>query len=363
MIEFDFINDDRFKLVLRRDFTELQGCFEAKAYKAVLVLAGSIVESVLLDHYYNTVDLSAREGILKIDLFGLIDLAYKDKILSLRSKDLSSVVRTYRNLIHPGKEIRLNETVDEESASVAISLVKMIVKEVKEYKLKQYGYTARDILGKLSSDSYAPAIYDQLVEKISVNERIKLMNELTSIEIDDSEFGPGLVVINIKKRIEVLKPSIPTEERKKKVMELVQLVHRGNSYQIIRMYNLYHSDLGLVEVNDRELVLVYVLSYLYENLTPEEFSFFYRERTFVDIGNYIEDKGAVMKALERFVTGFIFRFPFDDDISNDGVDVFDHIINSLNGIAATYIKDNIAKFSGVASKKYLEAKKKNELPF
>jgi hypothetical protein len=362
MIEFDFINDDRFKLLLKRDFGELQACFEAKAFKAVLVLAGSIVEAVLLDHYYNSVPIEKRDGVLKMDLFDLVDAAHRDKVLTVRSKDLSSVVRNYRNLIHPGKEVRLNETVDEETASVAIALTKMIVKEIKEFALKQYGYTAEDILAKLSSDSYAPAIYEKLVEKISINERVKLLNELTNIAIDNSEFGPTYPIDQIKRRLDAIKPSIPIDEKRKQLSKLVHLVSRGNSFEITRMYNLYHSELDLLENKDRELVIKYILSYLKNNgMNVGEFQFFYRERTFVDIGKYIREED--LNDLRAFVFNFLYSYPYEKDQTGAGVEVFQHILNSLQGNIADEIKDRMKTFSEVTLARYESAKAANDLPF
>src|SRR5438093_874801 len=47
---FDFIAGDDFRQSLEGDYRDLTGCVEAKAWKAVHVLAGSIIEAVLLDH-------------------------------------------------------------------------------------------------------------------------------------------------------------------------------------------------------------------------------------------------------------------------------------------------------------------------
>jgi hypothetical protein len=41
---FDFISGDKFRLSLESDYQELQSAMQVEAYKAVHVLAGSIVE-------------------------------------------------------------------------------------------------------------------------------------------------------------------------------------------------------------------------------------------------------------------------------------------------------------------------------
>src|ERR1043166_4837844 len=47
---FDFVSDERFRESLESDYLEIQRCLDAEAWKAVHVLAGSIVEAVLIDY-------------------------------------------------------------------------------------------------------------------------------------------------------------------------------------------------------------------------------------------------------------------------------------------------------------------------
>jgi hypothetical protein len=48
MIEFDFITDDRFRDSLVADYAEFRASLSAEAWKAALVLLGSIVEALLV---------------------------------------------------------------------------------------------------------------------------------------------------------------------------------------------------------------------------------------------------------------------------------------------------------------------------
>ena len=49
MADFTFIVDPGLRRGLESDFKELSACLKAEAWKAVHVLAGSIVEAVLID--------------------------------------------------------------------------------------------------------------------------------------------------------------------------------------------------------------------------------------------------------------------------------------------------------------------------
>ena len=154
MIDFGFISDDAFRASLESDWQEIESCLKAKCWKGVHVLAGSIVEAVLLDY------LDSQRGatgvstadLLKKDLGQLVELCEKHKFLSRKSVDLSSVIRSYRNLIHPGRVLRLQETVDENGAMVARSLLAMVVAEIQGRIKNKNGRTATQIVKKIQDD-------------------------------------------------------------------------------------------------------------------------------------------------------------------------------------------------------------------
>src|SRR6185312_10967285 len=110
---FDFISDQQFKASLLADYGEMLKSLESGAWKSVHVLAGSAVEAILVD-YLLTTDYQKRKGSdpLKMDLAGAIAACKDEGVLSEKAADLSSVVRGYRNLIHPGRVIRLKEKVN-----------------------------------------------------------------------------------------------------------------------------------------------------------------------------------------------------------------------------------------------------------
>ncbi len=174
---FNFISDEDFRESIENDYNELESCIEAKAWKSVHVLAGSIVESILSD-YIIALKVVSKSAALKLDLGKIIKLCYENEYISFKSSELSSVIREYRNLIHPGRQIRLKENVDKDSAIIAKSVVKLIIKEVSNKVTAKYGFTAEQIVSKLERDPSAKAIISHLIKDSSTNEIEKLLTKV-----------------------------------------------------------------------------------------------------------------------------------------------------------------------------------------
>ena len=171
---FDFITDEAFRTVLEADLKEMEQCFESKAWKAVHVLAGSIIEAVLIDYLIAEGHVE-RESALKMDFGRTIELAFKKGIISKKLEGLSSAIKEYRNLIHPGRLIRTQEATDSASAGIAKSLVEMILTEIEGRKRSNYGYTAEQIVSKIEQDSSAEAILKRLLQELDPRERERFL--------------------------------------------------------------------------------------------------------------------------------------------------------------------------------------------
>lgn len=191
MGSFDFITVAEFRSSLEADFREMLACDEAGSWKAVHVLAGSIVEAVLVDLLIAEGIASEEEG-WKLSLGDAISRSREGSLISQRVADLSSVVRGYRNLIHPGRVLRLGERVTRDSAQVAKALVNIVLEEVAHRRRKHYGYTAEQIAGKLERDSSATVIVEHLLKETNEKERERLMlavlpeRYLNAIESEDN---------------------------------------------------------------------------------------------------------------------------------------------------------------------------------
>ena len=188
--EFEFMSSDEFRSVLETDRKEMNVCFEAKAWKAVHVLAGSIVEAILVDYIiaekYLASDKASRESLADI-----IRILKEHDAISSTLSDLCSAIKNYRNLVHPGRSIRTQDSVDEHSARVAVSLVEMILREVSEKRQAKHGYTAEQLLSKLRSDPSVKAILIHLLKDVTDREKERLLLEILPNEymkvIEDPE--------------------------------------------------------------------------------------------------------------------------------------------------------------------------------
>ncbi|MGA3058627.1 MAG: hypothetical protein ABSE70_11450 [Candidatus Limnocylindrales bacterium] len=202
-IDFDFVADEVLRASLESDADEMAKCAQAGANKAVHVLAGSIVEALLADHLasLNYQDPS-HKTVEELDLGQLIAGARNQKVLSPMAVDLASVVKTYRNLIHPGRQLRVKERADASTAAVAMQLVKIVAAEVAELKRGTYGWTAQQVLSKVENDSSTAPILGDILKETKAREVESLLLrdlpdryvELAGYEDYDERQDPGAQV-------------------------------------------------------------------------------------------------------------------------------------------------------------------------
>jgi hypothetical protein len=123
---------------LQRDKDELDVCVKNNLSKSTILLAGSIIETVLV-HFFLTFPSSelTEKEIMKADLQKLVNWAGNMEIISNKTRDLATVVKNYRNLIHPRKDLRMLEEFSMNHAMIAANLVEIFIKEInKKYNEK-----------------------------------------------------------------------------------------------------------------------------------------------------------------------------------------------------------------------------------
>jgi len=195
-------------------------------------LSGSIIEAILTDYFINfPPDNYTKKKILELDLYKLIELAKDIKLISQSTKDLSTVIKNYRNLIHPGREVRKNETFDFNTAVVAKSLLNIIVKEIRENYLNNIGYSASDLIAKLQNDALSQTIFEKLLIKIHKSEKSNLYTILVENELENSEFAHKIE--NPKKYINILKSQIDREIIERQLKKLIHKIETGERWEVI----------------------------------------------------------------------------------------------------------------------------------
>ena len=256
MDEFNFVADYKYRSLLLRDFEELKKCLDIKASKSVLILSGSIIETVLLEFFtHNLPGNLTKQQLLRKSLADLINLAESIDLISKQSKELSTVVKNYRNLIHPGREVRTNEQFDFDTATVSFSLVKIILKEVKQKYVQKYGYTSQDIFNKILVDNATYSIYDKLINKLNEHEKEKLIDLLVEYEIDNYKIDKRPIVIRY---IAPLKDKIEEEKLLKYCKRLLKEVEKGEKHHIYALFEMFGDNINLLNIDEKDLILAYI---------------------------------------------------------------------------------------------------------
>jgi len=129
-VDLSFMRDDRLRAIAERDYAELRGLDPAKASKSTLILAGGVIEGLLLDALVASGKWSFEDGCEK-NLQDMIGPAKKAGIIT--EDRLTDAVRKYRALAHPGREIRDGVAPTEADAGVARAAVEVVVQEVRRW--------------------------------------------------------------------------------------------------------------------------------------------------------------------------------------------------------------------------------------
>ena len=131
-LDLSFVSDPELRALIIDDYSEAKRTFAGKNYKSTIILCGSIAEALLTD----ALDRHRPTGITttqlyKSDLAPLIDLAISNGLIKdTNLKELITPIRKYRNLIHPGVQLRKDLTPDESKAAIALAVIEILVKEL-----------------------------------------------------------------------------------------------------------------------------------------------------------------------------------------------------------------------------------------
>ena len=202
-----------------------------------------------------------------MDLGQAIVECRKKGILTEKTEQLSAVIKSYRNLIHPGRKIRLSEEVDENSAKVAKALVDIVIKEVSATRKANYGYTAEQIVSKLERDSSAISILEPILKETNHLELERLLLVLIPKrynELKNEEDVPFDVFNSLEHCFRVTL-SIVNDEIKRKVMKKFVLILKEEDEAIVFSYEkafLKGQDLKFLSVTDIAIVKKHLTSRL-----------------------------------------------------------------------------------------------------
>lgn len=129
----DFMNVSELKAIVERDLSELQKAIKSNCIKTVLILSGSVIEGLLLDALIaRRAEAEALHTGKKLESWTLdkmITVAEQLGILPYKTLEkFTDGIREYRNLVHPGREIRESIRVAPEEARIAVEIVNIILR-------------------------------------------------------------------------------------------------------------------------------------------------------------------------------------------------------------------------------------------
>jgi hypothetical protein len=144
-----FIQDKQFNESLRTDMTTVNSALDNGEWKAATVLAGSVIEAVLLfatkeyekkdsKNLETTVNALISNKIIQSapsntddwNLHMLIEVAAELKIITDTTAAQCRIAREFRNLIHPGRAQRLSQTCDRGTALAAVAGVVHVIRDL-----------------------------------------------------------------------------------------------------------------------------------------------------------------------------------------------------------------------------------------
>ncbi len=270
MLNFDFVSDEKFRFSLEKDYQELTLSLQNGTWKAAYILAGSIIEAVLIDYllatgYQHTDPLSMA-------LEDVISVCRDENVLSEKTAYIAYAIRSYKNLIHPGKAVRLSESIEEGSAKVAQALVDIIAKEVSEAKKKQYGYTAEQIVNKIIKDSSTNAVLLYLLRNTSEFEKKRLLLEVIPQKyidyLEKTEHGVSNRLAALSKSFYIMFNTANDQTKKDVAQNFVKIIKEKKAYQLYVYQNQFFKGhfLAYLSTEDAKIVKKCFFSILEEQI-------------------------------------------------------------------------------------------------
>ena len=127
--------------ILEKRLKEINQCMVAGSSLAVVILAGSVLEGILLgtalsapEKFNRSSASPKKEGkVLPYDQWGLasfIDVAYDVGLLKLDVKKFSHSVRDFRNYIHPYEQMSSNFIPDKHTAQICLQVLKAAIADL-----------------------------------------------------------------------------------------------------------------------------------------------------------------------------------------------------------------------------------------
>ncbi len=146
VVDFSFLRASALRRIAERDWDECQRAFNSGCWKSVLILAGGIVETVLLallgQRKSRALKASAAAGVgtdlTRWTLDRMIKVAAELKVVPPAAETLPNPLRQYRNLAHPGNEVREKLEFGEPDAATAFNALRSILTRLSKARVEAH---------------------------------------------------------------------------------------------------------------------------------------------------------------------------------------------------------------------------------
>ena len=144
--ELSFINDEPLRENIRRDLGAVERALNNAEWKAATVLAGATIEALLywclkepstdaaeVDNAVNALTGTRKRPFSQIDYWDLdqfIEVAAHLDLLQPDTSDAARLAKNFRNLIHPGRADRLDQTCDRATTHTAVGALYGVIRDL-----------------------------------------------------------------------------------------------------------------------------------------------------------------------------------------------------------------------------------------
>lgn len=123
------------KEIIEADLEEVKACYDSKAYKATLIMAGSVLEAFLIDWLseidrkdYFTNKIHKSNSYEEADLRNIIDMIKEIKAPAwMEAADRAHIIRKKRNLVHAKLCLKESEKIDAKLCKRVIRYLSQII--------------------------------------------------------------------------------------------------------------------------------------------------------------------------------------------------------------------------------------------
>lgn len=138
----EFIDDAELRMSIRLDVSSSEAAPNNGQWKAAAVLAGATVEALLLWSVTRHGEVERQSAVMRarvgVDsarpenrrLADYIEVAHELADITVETAAQARLAKEFRNLIHPGREVRKQMTCDRGSAHAALAALNLIIRDL-----------------------------------------------------------------------------------------------------------------------------------------------------------------------------------------------------------------------------------------